>query len=718
MINLRRKVPVVMQMEALECGAACLCMISAYYGKWVSLPKARKDCGVSRDGSVAKNILVAARSYGFDASGYKLEPADIGEMTLPAIIHWNFNHFVVVTKIDYKKKKVYINDPSRGRVVESMETFDNSFTGILLSITPSKNFKPEGRPRSVISFLKKCLKNSLFPFFLATMMSIALGIINLVYPLFDRFFIDNILTTGNENWLNWFLIISFGVLILNVFIGIVQSIHWLKIEGKFAIISASRFMWHCLRLPLEFFAQRYIGDIVSRQESTAMISLILIKKVAPMLMNLFSLIFYLFFMINYSWQLSLIGIAATIINIFIVKWTSQKLSEIQKESLPNSGKLMSVTYSAVEMIETIKSTGAENGFFERWAGFYAKQNNTNVKILKFAQYIGNIPVIIQEFVSLVLKIAGIYFIIEGKFTIGMLTAFEGFVVGFRQPIDSFMDVYQSFLGIKNEMERVEDVLDYKLDISVVPETPRKKLSSDFLTGSLELKNITFGYSPLAAPLIENFSLKLEPGKWVALVGGSGCGKSTLSKLIMGLYQPWSGKILFDGKERNQIDPYIFHNCVSMVDQERILFHDSIKNNIKMWDNSVEDFTMIMSSDNADIHETIVSRKDGYNHIIGEGGKDFSGGQCQRIEIARALSIEPVLLILDEATSALDAKTEKKVIENIRNLACSCVVVAHRLSTIRDCDQIIVLDRGKVIETGNHEELMGKKGLYAKLVTVE
>ena len=718
MINLRRKVPVVMQMEALECGAACLCMISAYYGKWISLPKARKDCGVSRDGSVAKNILVAARSYGFTASGYKLEPSDIGEMTLPAIIHWNFNHFVVITKINYKKKKVYINDPSRGRVVVSMETFDNSFTGILLSIVPSKNFKPEGKPRSVISFLKKCLKNSLFPFFLATMISIALGIINLVYPLFDRFFIDNILTTGNENWLNWFLIISFGVLILNVFIGIVQSIHWLKIEGKFAIISGSRFMWHCLRLPLEFFAQRYIGDIVSRQESTAMISLVLIKKVAPMFMNLFSLIFYLFFMINYSWQLSLIGIAATIINIFIVRYTSQKLSEIQKESLPNAGKLMSITYSAVEMIETIKSTGAENGFFERWAGFYAKQNNSNVKILKFAQYIGSIPIIIQEFISLVLKIIGIYFIIEGKFTIGMLTAFEGFVVGFRQPIDNFMDVYKSFLSIKNEMERVEDVLDYKLDVSVAPETPRKKLSSDFLTGYLELKNITFGYSPLAKPLIENFSLKLEPGKWVALVGSSGCGKSTLSKLIMGLYQPWSGKILFDGKERSQIDPYVFHNCVSMVDQEKILFHDSIKNNIKMWDNSVEDFSMIVSTDNADIHETIVSRKDGYNHIIGEGGKDFSGGQCQRIEIARALSIEPVLLILDEATSALDAKTEKKVIDNIRKLACSCVVVAHRLSTIRDCDQIIVLDKGKVVETGNHEELMKQKGLYSKLVLVE
>ena len=712
-----KKVPVIMQMEALECGAACLCMIAAYYGKWINLPKVRTDCGVSRDGSVAKNILVAARSYGFDATGYKLEPSDIAEMTLPAIIHWNFNHFVVLTKIDYNKKKAYLNDPARGRVIVSFDIFDRSFTGIFLSIVPSKNFHPEGKPKSIFSFIKYLLKDSVFPFVLASIMSMVLGLIGLAYPLFDRFFIDQILGVNNSVWLNWFVTALVGVLILRVLVGIIQSTYWLKIEGKFAIVSSAKFMWHCLRLPLGFYSQRYIGDIVSRQESTANIALVLIKKLAPIFVDIFSIIFYLFFMINYSWQLSIIGILATFLNILIVKYNSKKLIEIKNEAAPNAGKLMSVTYSAIEMIETIKSTGAENGFFEHWSGFYAKQNNSDVKYSKFSQYMGSIPYLVQELMCLILKMSGVYLILKGQFTIGMLTAFDGFVHGFRNPIDDIIDIYQSFLGIKNEVDRVEDVLDYKLDPIVTFEN-QKKLSTEPLLGGLEFKNVTFGYSSLAKPLVENFSLKLEPGKWVALVGGSGCGKSTLSKLIMGLYQPWSGKILFDGKSRSEIDPETFHCYVSMVDQERILFNDSVKNNIKMWDKSIEDFSAIVATHDADIHSTILSRKDGYDHIISDGGKDFSGGQCQRIEIARALAVEPTLLILDEATSALDASTEAKVMGNIRKLGCSCVIVAHRLSTIRDCDQIIVLSAGKIVEFGTHSELIREKGLYYKLVTVE
>ncbi len=711
-----RKVPVIMQMEALECGAACLCMISSYYGKWVPLPKVRKDCGVSRDGSVAKNILVAARKYGFEASGYKMEPSDIGEMPLPAIIHWNFNHFVVLTKIDYKKKKVHLNDPARGRVVVSLDEFDNSFTGIFLSVVPSKNFKPEGKQDSLFTFMKSCLKNSLFPFFLASLMSIALGLINIVYPLFNRVFIDNILTGKESGWLPWFVFSLICVMIMNVLVGIIQSIHWLKIEGKFAIVSSAKFMWHCIRLPLEFFSQRYIGDIVSRQESTASISLVFIKKLAPMFIDLFSLILYLFFMIKYSWKLTIIGISVTVLNIFIVKFISQRMAEIRKSSLPNAGKLMSVTYSAVEMIETIKSTGAENGFFERWAGFYAKQNNANISIFNFSQYISSIPSIIQTISGLVIQMLGILLIIKGEFTIGILSAFQGFLSGFRKPVDNFLDAYQSFIGIKNEIDRVEDVLDYKLDVSSSSDSVKN--SNEFLDGTLELKNITFGYSPLAKPIIKDFSMKIEPGQWVALVGGSGSGKSTISKLIMGLYQPWSGDILFNGKKKTEIDPYVFYNHVSMVDQERTLFNDTIKSNIKMWDNSIEDFSTFIAAREAEIHKTIISREGGYNHLVREGGKDFSGGQCQRFELARALAIEPVLLILDEATSALDAQTEEKVIKNIRKIGCACVVIAHRLSTIRDCDNIIVLRSGKIYESGTHDELLKINGFYSKLVSME
>ena len=589
---MRRKVPVILQMEALECGAACLCMISAYYDKWVPLPQVRRDCGVSRDGSVAKNILAAARSYGFEACGYKLEPSDLKEMTLPAIIHWNFNHFVVLTKVDYKKEKVYLNDPAQGRVVVSMKEFDKSFTGILLKIVPSKKFKPQKKKDNTLKFIKSYLKDSLFPLFLASLISVALGFINILYPLFNKIFIDNILPGNESGWTLWFFIASFSILILNVLIGIVKSIHWLKIEGKFAIVSSAKFMWHCLHLPLEFFSQRYIGDIVSRQKSTADISLVFIQKIAPIAIDLFSLVFYLFFMVTYSWKLTIIGIFVTILNIVIVKYTSKKMAEIQKSSLPNAGKLMSVTYSAVEMIETIKATGSENGFFERWAGFYAKQNNANVDIFNFSQYVNSIPNILQTLSSLILQMLGILLIMKGEFTIGALSAFQGFLSGFRAPVDSFLGAYQSLIGIKNEIDRVEDVLEYKIDPSL--SFDESKCKTEALDGSLELKNVTFGYSSLGAPVVKDFSMSITPGKWVAIVGGSGSGKSTISKLIMGLYQPWSGEILFSGKKRTEIDPYVFHSSVSMVDQERILFNDTIKNNLKMWDKSVEDFLGIKS----------------------------------------------------------------------------------------------------------------------------
>lgn len=710
------KVPVVMQMEALECGAACVCMIAAYYKKWIPLTQVRADCGVSRDGSVAKNMLGAARNYGFEAAGYKLEPAALNSITLPAIIHWNFNHFVVLCGINEKKGKVYINDPGRGRVTLTMEEFDKSFTGIALSMKPTEGFKPEGKPKSVISFAKRCLRGAMIPFILATLLSIVVAIIDMTSPIFGRIFIDNLLSGKNPEWLYPFLGIMLIVLILQILVGVIKSIYWLKIEGKFALTSSAEFMWHVLRLPLEFFSQRYVGDVVSRQESTAHIALTLIQKIAPMFINIVSLFLYLFFMLRWSWALTLIGVSATIINMFVVQYTSQKMLNFQRASVPNQGKLMTVTYSGFEMIETIKATGAENGYFERWSGYYSKQNNANVAISKFTQYIGEIPGFVDSIAGLVLLFSGVYLIMEGQFTIGMLMAFQGFLTRFLSPIGDMIDIYQNFVGMRCEMERVEDVLDYPTDVQDITDTSAKDDSK--LSGYVNVDNITFGYAKLTKPLLEDFSMSLKPGQWIAIVGGSGSGKSTVAKLVTGLYKPWKGEITFDGKTKNQIDPYKFHCSVAMVDQDKIMFHDTIKNNISMWDESIEDFAVMIAAKDSDIHEAIITRPDGYNHVISEGGKDFSGGQCQRIEIARALAQEPTIIILDEATSALDAKTENTVMSNIRQAGCTCIVVAHRLSTIRDCDEIIVLDKGEVVERGNHEELMAKGGKYKELVITE
>ena len=712
----RLKVPIVMQMEALECGAACLCMIAAYYKKWIPLTQVRADCGVSRDGSVAKNILNAARSYGFDAAGYKLEPESIEALTFPMIIHWNFNHFVVLCGIDRKKGKVYINDPARGKVTVSMQEFDESFTGIALTAVPNETFKPEGKPKSVWGFAKRCLKGALLPFVLAVLLSIVGMVIDLTSPIFQKVFIDNLLSGKNREWLEPFLGLMVGVLIVQIFVGIIESVYWLKIRGKFALTSSAEFMWHVLRLPLEFFSQRNVGDVVSRQNSTATIALTLINKIAPLLVGAIQIVLYLFLMVNYSLGLTIIGLLAVVMNMFVARYVSERMLDYQRASISNQGKLTSVTYAGFEMIETIKSTGAENGYFERWAGYYTKQNNASAKIAKFTQYVSVIPSLIKSMTDIIIQFSGIYLIMQGQFTIGSFMAFTGFLGRFLGPVQSFVDVYQNYIGMRCDMERVDDVLEYPTDVH---EFKNVDLKDDRkLLGEIEVKDITFGYGRLSKPILSNFSMSLKPGQWVAIIGGSGCGKSTIAKLVTGLYKPWSGTITFDGKKKEDIDPYKFHSSLAMVDQEKVMFHDTIKNNITMWDSSIEDFAVMMAAKDSDIHEAIITRPEGYNHVLSEGGKDFSGGQCQRIEIARALAQEPTIIILDEATSALDAKTEHKVMENIRKAGCTCIVIAHRLSTIRDCDEIIVLDKGEVVERGKHDELMARGGKYKELVITE
>ena len=469
-------------------------------------------------------------------------------------------------------------------------------------------------------------------------------------------------------------------------------------------------------MPLQFFSQRTVGDVVSRQNSTGTIALTLINKIAPLLVGAIQIVVYLFLMVNYSLGLTIIGLLAVVMNMFVARYISEKMLDYQRASISNQGKLTSVTYAGFEMIETIKSTGAENGYFERWAGYYTKQNNASAKISKFTQYVSIVPGLIKAVTDIIIQFSGIYLIMRGQFTIGSFMAFTGFLGRFLSPVQSFIDVYQSYIGMRCDMERVDDVLEYPTDVNEFKNTDLK--DDRKLLGEVNVNDVTFGYARLSKPILSNFSMNLKPGQWVAIIGASGCGKSTIAKLVTGLYKPWSGSITFDGKTKDEIDPYKFHSSVAMVDQDKVMFHDTIKNNITMWDNSIEDFAVMMAAKDSDIHEAIIARPDGYNHVLSEGGKDFSGGQCQRMEIARALAQEPTVIILDEATSALDAKTENKVMKNIRKAGCTCIVIAHRLSTIRDCDEIIVLDKGEVVERGKHDELMARGGKYRELVITE
>ena len=710
------KVPVIMQMEALECGAASLTMILAYYGKWIPLEQVRADCGVSRDGSNAKNVLKAARSYGLVAKGYRYEPEDLkANGKFPCIIHWNFNHFLVLD--GFKGNKAVLNDPAKGCYTVPMETFDKSFTGICLMFEPSETFEPSGKPKSMLAFAKAKMKGAGVAVAFTVITTVIASLIGIIEPAFSRIFIDRLLTGQNPDWFIPFIWALAALSGIQIIISFIQAVFAARINAKIAAVGSTTFMWKVLRMPMEFFSQRMAGDIQQRKGSNASIASSLVNTFAPLIIEACMMVFYLVVMIRYSVLLTLIGVASIFINMFVSRFISKKRVNITRVSMRDAGKLAGATVAGIEMIETIKASGAENGFFEKWAGYQASVNTQKVRFAKLNQYLGLIPQLVSSLTNTAVLIVGVYLTIEGQFTIGMVMAFQGFLGSFLSPAQTLISAGQTLQEMRAEMERIEDVMQYPPDVTCLNDTELDENAEyDKLSGNVELRNVTFGYSRLAEPLIRDFNLTLKPGSRVAFVGTSGCGKSTISKLISGLYQPWSGEILFDGKPITQIDRSVFTGSLAVVDQDIILFEDTIANNIKMWDSSIEDFEMIMAARDAQLHEDIMQRDGGYNYRITEGGKDFSGGQRQRMEIARVLAQDPTIIILDEATSALDAKTEYEVVKSIKDRGITCIVVAHRLSTIRDCDEIIVMDHGNVVERGTHDELYALGGFYTKLVS--
>ena len=709
------KVPVVMQMEALECGAACLAMVLAYYGKWMPLEQVRVDCGVSRDGSKAGNVMKAARSYGLEAKGYRMGLEAVkGISAFPCIIHWNLNHFVVLC--GFRGNHACINDPARGSVKVTMDEFDKAFTGIVMVFAPTENFEPDGKRTSTLAFARKRLPGAGAAMVFVMLTSIIGYVFTLLNPAFSRFFMDRLLTGENSELLMPFIALVAAVSLLQVFVAAIRAVYSLKINGKMAVVGSGSFMWKVLKMPMEFFSQRMAGDLLTRHKANETIAEQLVNTLTPLALSAVMMVFYLVVMLRYSPLLTLVGLVSILINIVMSRVISEKRVNITRVQTRDAGKLMSATVSGIRMVETIKASGAENGYFQRWAGYQASVNEQNTKYTRLNQYLGIIPAFITTLANALVLVLGIWLCMRGEFTLGMVTAFQSFLASFLSPAMTLVTAGQTLQEMRTQMERVQDVMEYPEDPYFSDAPVSEDEDYDKLTGAVELRNVTFGYSRLDPPLIENFSLNLKPGGRVALVGASGCGKSTISKLISGLYQPWSGEILFDGKPISEIDRAVFTGSVAVVDQDIILFNDTIANNIKMWDDSIEDFEVILAARDAQIHDDIMARPGGYQGKITEGGRDLSGGQRQRLEIARVLAQDPHIVIMDEATSALDARTEYEVTNAVKERGVTCIIIAHRLSTIRDCDEIIVLDHGKVVERGTHEELFKKGTYYTELIT--
>jgi len=716
--GIRVKTPTVLQMEAVECGAAALGSVLSYYRTYVPLEELRVACGVSRDGSKASNILHAARSYGLEAKGFRLEPTSLYNLQMPIIVHWNFNHFLVVE--GFKGDVVYLNDPASGPRTVSLDEFDESFTGIVLTFNKGENYKPQGKKPNTLKILRQRLVGSEVAVTFVVLASLALVIPGLLLPAFTRVFVDYYLVNGRQEWI-------FPLLGGMVFTAIVRScLTWLqqyyllRLETKLSLLSASQFFWHILQLPVEFFTQRSAGDINSRIGQNDRVAQLLSGELATSLMNVILIFFYAVLMFRYSVPLTILGICFAALNFVMLQRVSRFRKDINLRLIKDQGKLAAATFSSLQQIETLKSTGAEGDAFSSWAGYQANANNAQQQFGSTNQILTVLPGMLAQLCNIFILALGSWLVIQGQMTVGTLVAFQTLMASFLAPVNQMVQVGGQLQEVNGTIQRLDDVLKYETDpqVTLTAEAPQTAVPHAKLSGRLQIRDLTFGYSKLAAPLIEGFNLDIEPGMRVALVGGSGSGKSTIARLIAGLYQPWNGQILLDGTERHLIPRPILNNSLRIVDQQIFMFEGTIHDNLAMWDQHIPLEQITQAAKDAHIHLEIAGRPGGYDSEVQENGRNFSGGQRQRLEIARALVTNPSILLLDEATSALDPVTEQIIDDNLRRRGCTCVIVAHRLSTIRDCDEIIVLDAGKVVERGTHDSLWRKNGVYSRLIKSE
>ncbi|TBR56825.1 NHLP family bacteriocin export ABC transporter peptidase/permease/ATPase subunit [Westiellopsis prolifica IICB1] len=751
----RRRTPTLLQMEAVECGAASLGIILGYYGRIVPLAKLRQDCGVSRDGSKATNVLAAARSYELNAKGFKTDLDGLREMECPYIVFWNFNHFLVVE--GFSKDRVYLNDPASGPRHVSMQEFSNSFTGVVLVLQPGPEFKRGGHKPSIIAALWQRMRFSVVALVYCVVAGLFLVIPGMAMPAFSQVFVDNILIQGRKEWLNPLIIGILFTALITGFLTLLQLQSLRRMKIKLSVGMSSQFLWHILHLPVSFYDQRFAGEISSRVQLNDSLAGLLSGKLATTAIAAITVIFYAVIMLQYDVVLTSIGIAFVAFNLVALQWVSRRRVDANMRYQQDQGKVTGVSISGLQSMETLKSSGLESDFFSRWAGYYAKSINAKQEMDVTNQALGVLPSFLSRIASMLLITVGGLRVIDGHLSIGMLVAFQALMQQFMQPVNNLITLGSSLQEVEGSITRLDDVLrnptdrgsgsggqggqgrqetrrhrEMKdifdklsaLEDEPVPASPRHRVPASFsapvtkLQGYVELRNVTFGYNRVAAPLIENFNFSLKPGQRVALVGGSGSGKSTIAKMIAGLYEPWEGEILFDGQPRSEIPRQVLVNSLALVEQDIFLFAGSVRENLTLWDTTVPESNLIRACKDAAIHDIVISLPGGYGAELLEGASNLSGGQRQRLEIARSLVNNPAILVMDEATSALDTETEKIIDRKLRQRGCTCIIVAHRLSTIRDCDEIIVLERGKVVQRGTHDELKQVEGKYLELIRSE
>jgi len=717
-IQKRVRTPTLIQIEAVECGAVSLGIILRHFGRFVPVEELRSACDISRSGSSALKVLKAARGYGLEAQGWKKEVHELGDLPLPFIVFWNFSHFLVVE--GFTRDAVYLNDPAGGPRKCSIQEFDQSYTGVALTAQPGPDFQPGGKPPSLLRALAERLPaGSLGPILFLILTGLALAVTGLIVPTFQRVFVNDYLIDGKDGWVKPMLWFVLGTAIFTFTLTLLQSFILTRFSLQLAVRMEGSFLWYILRLPLTFFQQRFAGELAQRTTINDKVAGLLSGQLAHACVSLITILPYGLVLFTYNWLLSIVGLTIAVMNLVIMKLISRARVDKNAQLLQEQGVLTGTAITGFQNIESIKATASENDLFARLAGNQAKVIDSQQELARWSTLLSLAPKFLDNLNAMLMLILGGWSIIQGSFTIGGLLAFKSLMAAFLKPFSSLASLGGQLQNAEGEMRRLDDVLRTQLD-PIAHDPGAGQLDHDYpadyrIPGRIELRDVTFGYSKQDPPLLQNVHLTLEPGQRIALVGSSGSGKSTLVMLIVGLLQPWSGEILFDGKPRTAYPRQLLARSLAYVSQQIYLFEGSIYDNIALFDNQISLDEVEQAAMDACIHDSITLRTGGYLAKVNEGGLNFSGGQMQRIEIARGLALNPSMLVLDEATSALDPMTELSVDQNIRKRQISCIISAHRLSTIRDANEIIVLHQGQIVERGHHDDLIAQQGFYAKLV---